>query len=88
MSTPPMMGSRLAMTAIVSAIRLPGIISPTRPDRLVQTGVALFRWGPTPAAGYTVAAARFPDEVGIVDEAGTLTFLEIQRRTNALAHMV
>ena len=63
-----------------------GIIRPARPDRLLQTGIALFRWGPTPAAGYTVSAARYPDEVGIVDEAGTLTFLEVHRRTNAFAH--
>jgi len=52
----------------------------------VQTAVALVRWGPTPAAAYTINAARYPDEVGIVDEAGTLTFLEIQRPTNAPAH--
>jgi len=63
-----------------------GIIRPARPDRLLQTGIALVRWGPTPAAGYTVSAARFPDEVAIVDEAGTLTFLEVHRRTNAFAH--
>ncbi len=61
-----------------------GIIRPARPDRLLQTGIALVRWGPTPAAGYTVSAARYPDEVAIVDEAGTLTFLEVHRRTNAL----
>ena len=63
-----------------------GIIRPSRPDRLLQTGIALVRWGPTPAAGYTVSAARYPDEVAIVDEAGTLTFLEVHRRTNAFAH--
>ena len=63
-----------------------GIIRPSRPDRVLQTGVALVRWGPTPAAAYTINAARYPDDVGIVDEAGTLTFLEIHRRTNALAH--
>jgi hypothetical protein len=63
-----------------------GIIRPSRPDRLLQTGIALVRWGPTPAAAYTVNAARYPDEVAIVDEAGTLTFLEVHRRTNALAH--
>src|SRR5918994_2466223 len=63
-----------------------GIIRPSRPDRVLQTGVALVRWGPTPAAAYTINAARYPDDVGIVDEAGTLTFLEIHQRTNALAH--
>jgi acyl-CoA synthetase (AMP-forming)/AMP-acid ligase II len=63
-----------------------GIVRPTRPDRLLHTVIALARWGPTPAAGYTVSATRFPDEVGIVDEAGTLTFREIHERTNALAN--
>src|SRR5215213_6879613 len=63
-----------------------GIVRPTRPDRLLHTAVALARWGPTPAAGYTVSATRYPDEVGIVDEAGTLTFKQIHQRTNALAH--
>ncbi|HET8949334.1 MAG TPA: AMP-binding protein, partial [Solirubrobacteraceae bacterium] len=63
-----------------------GIIRPSRPDRLLQIGIALARWGPTPAAGYTASAARYPDEVAIVDEAGTLTFLEVHRRTNAFAH--
>jgi acyl-CoA synthetase (AMP-forming)/AMP-acid ligase II len=63
-----------------------GVVRPTRPDRLARTAVALMRWGPTPAAGYTVAAARYPDEVGVVDELGTLTFLQMHERSNALAH--
>ncbi|HEX2085632.1 MAG TPA: acyl-CoA synthetase [Solirubrobacteraceae bacterium] len=63
-----------------------GIIRPTRPDKLARIGLTLHRWGPTPAAGYTAAAIRFPNETAIVDELGTLTFDEVHRRTNALAH--
>ena len=63
-----------------------GIITPTRPDKLVRIGLALQRFGPTPAAGYTGAAIRYPDEPAIIDELGTLTFAEVHRRTNALAH--
>jgi acyl-CoA synthetase (AMP-forming)/AMP-acid ligase II len=63
-----------------------GIMRPSRPDRMLQTAVALVRWGPTPAAGYTVAAARHPDRTAIIDELGTLTFREVHERTNALAH--
>ncbi len=63
-----------------------GIVRPTRPDKLLNTAVALVRWGPTPAAGYTTAAARYPDDVAIVDELGTLTFKQVHARTNALAH--
>ena len=50
--------------------------------------MALHRWGPTPAAGYTAAAIRYPDDTAIVDELGTLTFREVHERTNALAHAV
>src|SRR4051794_9502759 len=63
-----------------------GIIRPTRPDKLVRIGLALQRWGPTPAAGYVSAAIRFPDETAIIDELGTLTFKQIHERTNALAN--
>ncbi len=63
-----------------------GIVRPARPDRLAKSVLALARWGPTPAAGYTVSATRYPDAVGIVDELGTLSFREIHERTNALAH--
>jgi fatty-acyl-CoA synthase len=63
-----------------------GIFRPTRPDRLVRTGLAIKRWGPTPAAGYTSSTIRYPDEPAICDELGTLTFGEVHRRTNALAH--
>jgi len=63
-----------------------GIIAPTRPDKILRVGLALQRWGPTPAAAYIGAAIRFPEETAIVDELGTLTFREVHERTNALAH--
>jgi len=63
-----------------------GLVRPVRPDRLVRSGLALRRWGPTPAAGYEASALRFPDEPAIIDELGTVSFGEVQRRTNALAH--
>jgi acyl-CoA synthetase (AMP-forming)/AMP-acid ligase II len=63
-----------------------GVVGGTRPDRLVQAAKALRAFGPTPAAGYTVSAIRYPDAPAVIDEAGTLTFAEVHRRTNALAH--
>jgi acyl-CoA synthetase (AMP-forming)/AMP-acid ligase II len=63
-----------------------GIFRPSRPDKLLRIGVALQKWGPTPAAGYTASAIRYPDETAIIDELGTLTFREVHERTNALAH--
>ena len=63
-----------------------GIIRPTRPDRLIGLASALIRFGPTPAAGYTASALRYPDDTAIIDEAGTLTFKEVHERSNALAN--
>ncbi len=63
-----------------------GILRPVRPDRLLGIGAAFAKWGPTPAAGYTVSALRHPDRTALVDELGSLSFAEVDRRTNALAH--
>ncbi len=63
-----------------------GMFTPVRPDKAVRALGALRRWGPTPAAAYTAAAVRYPERLALVDERGALTFAEIDRRTNALAH--
>jgi acyl-CoA synthetase (AMP-forming)/AMP-acid ligase II len=62
-----------------------GMIAPMRPDKAARSLLALHRWGPTPAAAYTSAAIRYPNREAIIDERGTLTFAEVDRRTNALA---
>jgi fatty-acyl-CoA synthase len=62
------------------------LIRPERPDRLLRAGAAVLRYGATPAAGFAASAARFPNRPAILDEAGMLTFAEVHRRTNALAH--
>ena len=63
-----------------------GMFAPTRPDKAVRALKAVKEWGATPAAGYTASAIRYPEDVSIIDELGSLTFGEIHRRTNALAH--
>ena len=62
-----------------------GMITPIRPDKALRSVRALQRWGPTPAAAYLGAAIRYPDRLAVCDERGTLTFAEVQWRTNALA---
>ena len=39
-----------------------------------------------PAAGFIAGAVLFAGRAALIDELGTLTFAEIDRRTNALAH--
>jgi fatty-acyl-CoA synthase len=63
-----------------------GILHPGRPDHVLGAVRALVRFGPTPAGGYTASAQRYGGDVAVIDELGTLTFGEIDERTNALAH--
>jgi acyl-CoA synthetase (AMP-forming)/AMP-acid ligase II/uncharacterized membrane protein len=63
-----------------------GFIKAERPDRTLRTVMLIRRWGPTPAAGFAASAARFPDEIAIIDELGTLTFEEVHKRSNAIAN--
>jgi acyl-CoA synthetase (AMP-forming)/AMP-acid ligase II len=69
----------------LATLKQAGVIRPTRPDRALASARALLRWGPTPAAGFTISAVRYPDEAAIIDERGTLSFREVHERTNALA---
>ncbi len=63
-----------------------GILRPQRPDHVLGAVRALLRFGPTPAGGYGASAQRYPNETALIDELGTLTFREIDERTNSLAH--
>jgi acyl-CoA synthetase (AMP-forming)/AMP-acid ligase II len=62
-----------------------GMFEPLRPDRVLQSLVALRRWGATPAGAYSGAAARYPDRLALIDERGGLSFGQVHRRTSALA---
>jgi len=57
---------------------------PERPDRAIRALGTLRRWGSSAGTAYAVSAIRCPERVAIVDERGTLTFAEVNARTNAL----
>jgi acyl-CoA synthetase (AMP-forming)/AMP-acid ligase II len=71
-------------TAMVLAQR--GLVRPVRPDRLVQMVLAFRRWGVSVAAAYAVNAISRSDQAAIVDDDRSLTYAEIDSRTNALAN--
>jgi acyl-CoA synthetase (AMP-forming)/AMP-acid ligase II len=81
--SPGQIAGKLQTVATLAGV---GIIRPQRPDRLFHAAAALVRWGATPAAGYKAAASRYPDDLALIDESGTLTFREVHERSNALAH--
>jgi acyl-CoA synthetase (AMP-forming)/AMP-acid ligase II len=59
---------------------------PLRPDIAIRAALVGKRWGATVAAGVAMNTLRYPDEVALIDERGNLTWRELHRRTNALAH--
>jgi acyl-CoA synthetase (AMP-forming)/AMP-acid ligase II len=62
-----------------------GVLRPQRPSRLLGVAGAVLGWGTSTAAIAMSAAARFPAERGLVDDLGSLTYAEIDARTNAMA---
>ena len=63
-----------------------GVVGGLGPTALPLAASALIRGGTTPATAIRVAAAKHGDRVYLEDEGGELTFGEVHRRSNALAH--
>jgi len=63
-----------------------GIVRPVRPDRLVGVVKALRDWGRGPASGYITSGLLCPEDTAVIDDAGTLTFAEVDARTNRIAN--
>src|SRR5436309_416998 len=63
-----------------------GILAPVRPDKLARMVAKYAKWGTSAAAGAVLTAINHPDDTAVVDEKGSLTFEEIDRRSNAFAH--
>jgi acyl-CoA synthetase (AMP-forming)/AMP-acid ligase II len=78
-------GRVLHRLTAASVVLRTGIVHPTGPRRAVRCLNELRRWGASLAAGYVIAAIRYPDQTAIIDELGALSFLEVEERTNALA---
>jgi acyl-CoA synthetase (AMP-forming)/AMP-acid ligase II len=62
-----------------------GVLAPDRPDRMLELGLLLWRWGSTIATAYMAGATRSPNQLAVIDDSGTLTYEQIDSRTNAIA---
>jgi acyl-CoA synthetase (AMP-forming)/AMP-acid ligase II len=62
-----------------------GLVRPMRPDKLARVVERYLRLGASPALGSAANAITCPDNVAIIDEAGSLTWERTHRRSNALA---
>jgi fatty-acyl-CoA synthase len=70
-----------ALLTVITASRM----GPESPARLVAMHRALDRYGPM-AASVAIAAQRHGPRTGLIDELGSLTFTEMDDRSNALAN--
>ncbi|MEB3032429.1 acyl-CoA ligase FadD12 [[Mycobacterium] nativiensis] len=62
-----------------------GLLAPLRPDKYLRIAAAAAREGGTTTTGIAMAAQRCGDRPAIIDERGTLTYAQLDRRCNALA---
>ncbi|MGV0627473.1 acyl-CoA ligase FadD12 [Mycolicibacter minnesotensis] len=62
-----------------------GLLAPLRPDKYLRIAAAAIRDGGTTTTGIAMAAQRCGDRPAIIDEHGTLTYAELDRRCDALA---
>jgi fatty-acyl-CoA synthase len=70
---------------LVSTMVRAGVIAPLRPDRYVRMAAAMARENMGITSGFAAAAQRCPDRAGLIDELGTLTFRQIDQRSDALS---
>jgi acyl-CoA synthetase (AMP-forming)/AMP-acid ligase II len=70
---------------LVAALRRARLLAPMRPDRYLRVAAAIRREGFSATSGFASAAQRCPERPGLVDELGTLTWRELDRRCDALA---
>ncbi|QZA07986.1 acyl-CoA ligase FadD12 [Mycolicibacter heraklionensis] len=62
-----------------------GLLAPMRPDKYLRIAAAAAAEGGTTTTGIAMAAQRCGDRAAIIDEHGTCTYAELDRRCNALA---
>ncbi|GLW93805.1 fatty-acyl-CoA synthase [Actinokineospora globicatena] len=68
----------------VEVMRQAGLVPLSRPDHVLGSMIAMRRLGPIAGAA-RIAATRDDAAIGLVDERGSLTFAQLDRRSNALA---
>ncbi|EFQ82530.1 AMP-binding enzyme [Aeromicrobium marinum DSM 15272] len=70
------------LTYKLKVLRQIGLLSVQPPHRLVKAGVKLATWGPGFPAAVLAAAARHPQQLAIIDDAGELTWKQLSEEIN------
>ncbi|MHB8659470.1 MAG: AMP-binding protein [Solirubrobacteraceae bacterium] len=63
-----------------------GMLAPMRPDKVARIAFTGAQWKASLATAVMIGAIRHPERTMIIDELGTLTYREVDRRSSALAN--
>ena len=74
-----------ATAGLVNTMVRAGVIAPLRPDKYVRIAGAMARENMNVTSGFASSAQRCGNRPGLIDELGTLTFGELDRRGDAFA---
>ena len=75
----------MAPLGLLATMIRAGIIAPLRPDKYLRIAAVVRREGLAVTSGFAMSAQRCPNRPALVDELGTLTFRELDRRADSLA---
>ncbi|WP_405135278.1 AMP-binding protein [Nocardia sp. NBC_01388] len=78
-------GAAQPWRAAISALLNSGLLGPPTPAQATRIVRGLWRFGPTPASLLATSAARYPARIAVIDDAGTITYAELQARAEAIA---
>ncbi|MCP2336463.1 AMP-binding protein [Actinomadura rupiterrae] len=74
-----------AVARVPRAVWDAGVLHPVRPDRALRMPFQFVRYGATPGTVEAMSALRFPDRTALLDDRGSLTHAELERRVAVLA---
>lgn len=66
----------------LKVLRQIGLLKAQPPHRLLKAGIKLASWGPGFPAAVAAAAARYPNQTAIIDDAGQITWSELRAEIN------
>ncbi|KAA1420340.1 AMP-binding protein [Nocardioides humilatus] len=61
------------------------MLRPLSPAKAARAASRAVRWGASPATMVGLSAVRWPDRVAVVDDAGSITYAELEQRADVLA---
>lgn len=74
-----------ATAGLVNTMVRAGVIAPLRPDKYVRIAGTMARENMSVTSGFASSAQRCGNRPGLIDELGTLTFSELDKRGDAFA---